>query len=295
MSLLIDAVNAVVKAPAGSDRLGATSDLSIDEVLLLHSAGWEPTGLTFGVSWWSIPWGTWQGQVGEVHEANQAFSGAFHEAARLMRDETHRLHGSGTVGVEIDLRVRSHHVELALSGTAVRPSRQGAAMSAAFADRGFLSDLSARDFVLLMRAGWVPLDLVAGASFVIAPRRSARQWAAQQGKNTELSHITQALYHAREIAMQQMQQDARDHGAGGVVNVKMREGPLGYSNRVVQFIAMGTAVELGPEGHQRIAPSMVVPLDEQVRLFEATSLRGKAGMRGVRNARGARFGPPGTG
>ena len=73
--------------------------------------------------------------------------------------------------------------------------------------------------------------------------------------------------------MEQMQAGALRIEAGGVVNVKLREGPLGYSHRVVQFVALGTAVRLGEEGHQHIAPAVVVPLDEQVRMFEATSLR----------------------
>ena len=57
-------------APRPGDDRGATSDLSIDETLLLHSIGWEPVDLVFGVSWWSIPWGVWQWQTGEIAEAS---------------------------------------------------------------------------------------------------------------------------------------------------------------------------------------------------------------------------------
>ncbi len=246
---------------------GTTSDLSIDEILLLHSMGWEPVDLVFGVSWWSIPWGVWQWQTGEIAEASTAFAGAMDEASGLLREECARTGGSGVVGVEIGIRVSSHHIDLTLSGTAVRrvgdtkPSFE------------FISDLSARDFVLLTRAGWWPLGLAAGASFVVAPRRSARQWAAQKGQNVELPNLTEALYLAREKAMERMQQSGLGMQAEGVVDVKLREGPLGYNARVMQFVAVGTAVHLRDGAHRSVQPSMVVSLDDRVRQFDVKKLR----------------------
>lgn len=274
MNDLVQAISALaVPSQPSHGTLGVTSDLSVDEVLLLHSAGWEPAGVVFGVGWWSIPWGTWQWQVGEVEEAAAAFRGAFGEATEKMRSEASYVGGSGVVGVQVEIRVRSQHVDVGLTGSAIRPTGEGRTHSARHTGGSFLSDLSARDFIMLSRAGWVPLDLVAGASFVIAPRRSARQWASQQGRNAELTNLTQALYHAREVAMEGMQTGGTQAQAEGVVNVKLREGRLGYSSRIVQFVAVGTAVRLSPQGHQEISPTMVVPLDEKVRQFEATSLR----------------------
>jgi uncharacterized protein YbjQ (UPF0145 family) len=285
VSRFAEALGSVVAAPSATREHGAgtTSDLTIDEVLLLHSEGWEPVGVAFGISWWSIPWGVWQwGQVGEVAEAAAAFRSAFDQAASNLRKECSDLSGVGVVGVDIELRVHSNHIDVALTGTAIRRT---AARRSRFE---FISDLSARDFVLLSRAGWVPIDLVASASFVIAPRRSARQWAAQQGRNTELTNLTQALYHAREMAMEGMQQAGLRSNAQGIVDVKLREGPLGHSARIIQFVAVGTAVRIGPEGHRAISPTMVMSLDEKVRQFEAASLRssgpnGKS--RGVRRSR----------
>lgn len=251
-----------------SAERGTTSDLTIDEALLLHSIGWEPVDMVFGVSWWSIPWGVWQWQTGEVAEASTAFAGAMSEAAEQIRTECAKAGGSGVVGVEIETRVASHHVDISLTGTAVRRiGKRGTGFD-------FMSDLSARDFALLSRAGWWPVGLVAGASFVIAPRRGARQWAAQQGQNMELPNLTQALYQAREGAMGRMQRAGLDMQADGVINVKMREGPLGYNPRVMQFVAIGTAVNLREHEHQSIDPSMVVTLDDAVLGVDAESLRG---------------------
>lgn len=251
----------------GHPERGPTSSLSIDETLLLHSAGWEPVDVVFGVSWWSIPWGAWQWQTGEVAEASRAFAGAMAEATAQLREECARSGGSGVLGVDIEVKVASHHVGISLSGTAVRRVDDHRASFE------FLSDLSARDFILLTRAGWWPIGVVAGASFVIAPRRTAGQWAAQQTQNMELPNLTQALYLAREQAMERMQEAGLELGADGVVAVRLREGPIGYGNRVMQFVTIGTGVRLREDGHRSVAPSMVVSLDEVTRQFEASSLR----------------------
>lgn len=256
------------RAPGGR---GTTSDLTIDETLILHSIGWEPVDMVFGVSWWSIPWGVWQWTTGEVAAASTAFAGAVDQAASLLRKECEKAGGSGVLGVEIAVRVSSHHVAIELSGTAVKRTDRP--------QRGFefISDLSARDFVLLTRSGWWPLGLAAGASFVVAPRRTARQWAAQQGQNTELPNLTEALYLAREGAMERMQRSGASMKAEGIVGVKLREGRASSGIRVMQFVAIGTGVHLREREHRTIAPVMVVPLDEQVRLFDLKSLRSAPG------------------
>ena len=183
------------------------------------------------------------------------------------------------VGVTVELRVQSHHVDVALTGTAIRPAggarRAVRGRGAKSTPKGgiFVSDLSARDFTLLHRAGWEPLGLAAGASFVVAPRRSARQWAAQKSQNVELTNLTEALYLAREGAMARMQEAGIAMGADGVVAVKLREGPIGRGARAMQFVAVGTAVRLGEDDHRPLEPEMVVPLTEVVRQFEVTSLR----------------------
>lgn len=258
---------AALSAPPAKAKGGSTSDLTIDETLLLHAVGWEPADMVFGVSWFSIPWGAWQWQVGEVTDAVSAFSQAVAAAASQMRDECARAGASGVVGVEIELAVHSHHVDVALTGTAVRRTENPPV------GFEFLSDLSARDFALLTRAGWAPLSLVAGASFVIAPRRSAGTWVAQKGQNMEMANLTEALYMARERAMERMQEAGRSTGADGVIGVRLQEGPLSHNARIMQFVAIGTAVHLIGEAHQSISPTMVVALDDPVVQFAAASLR----------------------
>ncbi|MDA8359943.1 MAG: heavy metal-binding domain-containing protein [Actinomycetota bacterium] len=259
---------AQAKGAAHGSARGVTSDLTIDETLLLHSIGWEPVDVVFGVAWWSIPWGVWQWQTGEITEASTAFAGAMSEAADELRAECAHAGGTGVVGVTVDIRVAAHHIDVSLSGTAVR--RIGDTK----VGFEFISDLSARDFVLLTQAGWWPLGLAAGASFVIAPRRSARQWAGQQGQNVELPNLTEALYLAREGAMSRMQEAGQAMKADGIVRVKMREGPLGRGSRVMQFASVGTAVHLRDGRHRSVNPAMVLSLDDPAPQFAAEKLRG---------------------
>ena len=180
---------------------------------LQHDAVGLLASVVFGVSWWSIPWGVWQWQTGEVEEASSAFGGAMTQASQVLRDECAKAGGIGVLGVEVEVHVASHHASVTLTGTAVR--RVGSTR----VGFEFLSDLSARDFVLLERAGRWPLGIVAGASFVVAPRRSARQWASQQTQNLELPNLTQALYLAREQAMERLQASGAGMDADGVVAV----------------------------------------------------------------------------
>jgi uncharacterized protein YbjQ (UPF0145 family) len=268
---LADALRA--PAAAGGGR-GSTSDLSIDEVLLLHTVGYEPVDLVFGVCWWSIPYGAftmWQTQSGEIVEAWRAFSGAFDAAVRSMAAECQKVGGHGVLGVDVEVALQGRYLAVTLTGTAVRPVENTRR------DRNeapFLSDLATRDFALLNRAGWAPVGIAAGASYVVAQRRSAGQWLGQQGQNVELPNLTQALYQAREAAMARMQHMAGAQGADGVVGVHLRQGPIGQSRHFLQFMAYGSSVRLVEPSHRALSPSMVVTLNEPVRQFEATSLNG---------------------
>ena len=137
----------------------------------------------------------------------------------------------------------------------------------------FVSDLSARDFTLLQRAGWMPVGLAFGASFVYAPRRTAGTAMKQKSQNVELTNYTEAMYSARESAMEKMQRSALEAGGEGVVEVKVTEGPMRFARHAIGFTAWGTAVRLVAEAHQFVQPQVVLPLDDAVVTFEAESLR----------------------
>lgn len=272
MSDLAQAMLALGHASAQGTR-SVTSDLTIDESLLLHGAGYEPVDLVTGVSVQSIPYGSFVVPLGqpapiEIPYATRAVVDAFTASADRLRQDCARCGGEGVVGVDVEVEIGLQSVRVAAAGTAIRAIAARETLG-----RPFATDLSVRDFTLLGRSGWEPLDVVAGASFVAAPLRSARQLIAQTSQNVELTNLTQALQNAREAAMERMQRAALDAGANGVVAVSILDGPLARSRHVLSFVCYGTAVRLGDGGHRRLDLELVLPVDDRVRDFEARSLR----------------------
>jgi uncharacterized protein YbjQ (UPF0145 family) len=245
-----------------------TSDLSIDEEFNLHAIGWEPVDLVSGVSVVSIPAGMWNWGQGEIIGATEAHALAFKNAITRMEQEAGSAGGQGVVGVHIIRDVHSTHVEISLLGTAVRP----VGLERVELNRVFVSDLSARDFARLMVAGWQPLGLATGASFVYAPRRSVGAVFQQQTQNVELTNYTEAMYSARESAMARMQESALTLGGTGVVEVKVVEGPMSFAAHAIKFVSWGTVVRLAASSHQLVQPTTVVSLNDAAVAFDAATL-----------------------
>lgn len=261
--------NALAASPAErAIGAGTTSDLSIDEELNLHAVGWESVELVTGYSMFSTPVGLWSWGQGEIVAAARAHANAFRMATSRISDEAAAAGAHGVVGVHVERAVHLSFTEVSLIGTAVRPI--GAARVPAA--RVFASDLSARDFARLAASGWEPLGLAVGASFVYAPRRTMGAVLQQQSQNVELANYTEAIYSARELAMERMQRAAIDLKGTGVVEVKIVEGPMAFASHAVGFAAWGTVVRLAGSTHQNVEPTMVVSLDDAVLAFDAATL-----------------------
>ena len=268
---LVVQANAAAHEGAPTQASTMTSDLSIDEELVLHSIGHEPIELVTGTSVFAVPYSVWRWGQGEIEAASGAYLGAFAAASKRLHTQCAESGGHGVVGVDLQIEVERTHVTVTMAGTAIRP----VGSKPVPAGNAFVSDLSARDFALLTRAGWNVVGLCAGASFVYAPRRALGQAMKQSAQNVELTNYTEAMYAARESAMERMQSSALALKATGVVGVSITEGPLPFAGHAIGFCAWGTAVAVGHDGHLRIAPSMVVPLDDPVPLFDAASLKGR--------------------
>ncbi len=83
----------------------------------------------------------------------------------------------------------------------------------------FTSDLSVNEFLLAREAGFDPLGLVVGSSIY---HIGWRMPALSVSREMEVS--TQAMYHARELAMTRMEEEADMLGADGVVWVRLKIG-----------------------------------------------------------------------
>ena len=93
--------------------------------------------------------------------------------------------------------------------------------------RGFFtSDLSVNEFLLVKEAGFEPLGLVLGSSIYHIGFQQA-MW----NQNQEMGVLTQAMYHARELAMTRMEEEADQLGADGIVGVRLDDRPLRVGRR----------------------------------------------------------------
>ena len=69
-------------------------------------------------------------------------------------------------------------------------------------------------------------------------------------KNQELDILSQAMYHARELAMTRMEAEADQLGADGIVGVRLEMEFKEFGTDLAEFIAVGTAVK-ADEPHAR--------------------------------------------
>src|SRR5437868_14671640 len=80
----------------------------------------------------------------------------------------------------------------------------------------FTSDLSVNEFLLVREVGFRPLGLVLGTSIYHVGLQLGR-WS----RNQEMTTLSQAMYHARELAMSRMEAEASALGADGIVGVRL--------------------------------------------------------------------------
>ena len=85
-----------------------------------------------------------------------------------------------------------------------------------------------------------------------------------------MPNYTQALYDARELAMERMQAEAEALEAEGIVGVQIQEGSHGWSTHVIEFFAVGTAIVPTTAEHSIPPPSLVMTLNDRRRADRLT-------------------------
>jgi uncharacterized protein YbjQ (UPF0145 family) len=239
-----------------------TSDLSINEFLLVKQSGFEPLGLVLGSSIYHIGFqqAMWN-QSQELGVLTQAMYHARELAMTRMEEEADQLGADGIVGVRLDIGRYEWGADLAefiAVGTAVK-HREGK-LHRAPNGRPFTSDLSGQDFATLLRAGYRPVGLTMGNCVYHVGRQGMLASLKQVGRNVEMPNYTQALYEARELAMERMQREADELQAGGIVGARIIERSHGWGSHVIEFFAIGTAVVSTSDEHEIEKPTMVLPL-----------------------------------
>jgi uncharacterized protein YbjQ (UPF0145 family) len=239
-----------------------TSDLSVREFLLVKQAGFDPVGLVVGSSIYHIGFqqSNWN-QNQEMDVLTQAMYHARELAMTRMEEEADQLGADGIVGVRLDIgryEWGDDMAEFIAIGTAIK--HRGGELHRAPNGRPFTSDLSGQDFWTLLRTGHRPVGMVMGSCVYHVAHRGMFQSLKQAGQNVELPNFTQALYDARELAMERMQAEAEAVNAEGIVGVQLSERSHGWGSHVIEFFAVGTAIVPYEEERSIEPPTPVLDL-----------------------------------
>ena len=244
-----------------------TSDLSVNEFLLVREAGFRPVGLVLGSSVYHVglQMGRWNKNM-ELEKLTAAMYHARELAMTRMEAEADALGADGIVGVRLEIEFKEFGGDLAeftAVGTAVvadEPPPSGGWRN----NRGlpFTSDLSGQDFWTLIQAGYAPLGMVMGTCVYHIAHRGLLSAISTAGSNVEIEQFTEALYDARELAMSRMQAEAEALHAEGIVGVQLLSLPHRWGGHTTEFFAIGTAVRPLRADHHIPTPQLVLPLTD---------------------------------
>ena len=324
-----------------------TSDLSVNEFVLVREAGFDPVGMVMGTSIYQVAPNVPRGGNGcELVDTTKALYHARELAMNRMEEEAEALGADGVIGMRLTVNLSTdpqrlkwqqyrawnkwskqlglrrpqdvvaagwfstwddlaksqwrqwctqmgwatiplppwsrpggqavysfgaNTAEFIAIGTAVRHRGGGSFKN----NRGkpFQSDLSGQDFWMLIRTGFRPVGFVMGNCVYYIPPGLL---AAPSNQSVELSEYTHALYDARELAIERLQDEAEALGATGIVGVTVAEkqhswrvNPQNVGNaalqkgEVIELFVIGTAVVPTDAGSDIGQPTLVMSANDK--------------------------------
>jgi uncharacterized protein YbjQ (UPF0145 family) len=201
---------------AGQENAIFTSNLAPDELALLRLHGFRPRGLVTGSAVWHVGQAYANQKDCEVLELTSAYDQATALAVNRLKQERDLIGAHGVVGVRLSM-VRHEWsdkiVEVQVMGTAVEapPALQG--------QPPWLCDLSGQEWWALHTSGWDAIDLVWGYCTWFLYTTAYDEQILQSWNNIELTHWSEGLSRARNLALTNMYQKAWDNRADGITGV----------------------------------------------------------------------------
>src|SRR5881398_196198 len=260
----VDALRRLAEMKPGQRTTLFTSDLSVNEFLLVREAGFRPLGLVLGSSIYHV--GFQRGQWSKNQELDRLSQAMYHArelAMSRMEAEADVLGADGIVAVRLEIEFKEFGTDLAefvAVGTAVKAEEPGQWRNNT--GKPFTSDLSGQDFWTLVQAGYAPLGMVMGTCVYHIAHRGPLASLQTMGTNVEIEQYTEALYDARELAMSRMQAEAEALHAEGIVGVQLLSLPHRWGGHTTEFFAIGTAVRPLRDDHVIDKPQLVLPLSD---------------------------------
>lgn len=263
-----------------------SSDLSAKEYAIAHASGLQPVAQVMGSSVVQHGWQNygWQGFGGGIQEM-ASFAAPWNLSRERSFDrltQEARFAGADAV-IGIEMRAGSFmgepgNVEYVVFGTAVRETTLAPAGAPDARDRSGprLCALSAQDVDKLRRIGAETLGVVGHTAVVCgALSPGANQMMRSWWGNQEMVEVTECVYAARQLAMDEVRRQGSALGANDMVISTLRHqidhheyDRGGYTQHffIVSMHVLGTAIRLGahePHPSPLGVPMMSINLGDQ--------------------------------
>ncbi len=244
---------ATAKAPVFS------SDLSAKEYALAQASGLTPIAQIMGSSvvqhgWQNYGWSSYAGGIREMPSFATPWNLSRQRSFDRLRQEAQFAGADAVIGIEMTTNGfldDPSNVEYVVFGTAVRETtlatrdRSGPRMCA----------LSGQDVDKLRRIGAETLGVIGYTSVVcVALSMQANQMMRSWWGNQEMTEITEGVYAARQLAMDEVRRQANEIGANDMAistlthNIDHHEyDRSGYTQHffIISMHVLGTAIRLG--------------------------------------------------
>lgn len=236
-----------------------SSDLSANEYAVAQASGLTPIAQIMGSSvvqhgWRNYGWSSYGGGMREMPSFAAPWNLSRQRAFDRLRQEAEFAGADAVIGIEMSAKGflgDPGNAEYVVFGTAVRETTL--APRAGHGPR--MCALSGQDVDKLRRIGAETLEVIGHTSVVcVALSPYANQMMGSWWGNQEMVEVTQGVYAARQLAMDEVRRQASEAGANEMVistlshNVDHHEYEGGGFRRhffIVSMHVLGTAIALG--------------------------------------------------
>jgi uncharacterized protein YbjQ (UPF0145 family) len=260
-----------------------SSDLSAKEYAIAQASGLQPIAQVMGSSvvqhgWQNYGWQSYSGGIQEMRSFAAPWNLSRTRSFERLRQEAAFAGADAVIGIEMRETAfmgEPGNVEFAVFGTAVRETTHAPGKRQAH-EGPRLCALSAQDVDKLRRIGAETIDVIGHTSVVCV---ALSPWANQQMRswwgNQEMTEITEGVYSARHLAMQEIRRQGARAGANDMVVSTLRHQihhreyeSGGYARHffIVSMHVLATAVRLGahkPHPTELGVPMMSINLGDQ--------------------------------
>jgi uncharacterized protein YbjQ (UPF0145 family) len=236
-----------------------TSDLSVKEFALSEASGMKPLAQVMGSSvvqhgWQNYGWASYAGGISEVPSFAMPWNISRQRSFDRLRQEAQFAGADAVIGIEMTTKAflgEPGNVEFAVYGTAVRETT----LAAHGRSGPRMCTLSGQDIDKLRRIGAETLGVIGHTSVVCAALgMQANRMMGMWWGNQEMTEVTQGVYAARQLAMNEVRRQGVELGANDMVISTLEhdihhheyEG-TGYRQHffIVSMHVLGTAIRLG--------------------------------------------------